>query len=185
MPYLRPATDAPFGFLPADGSTARVNHYSKLTSTPAIFAGDLVKLNSSGQVVSATAITDVGLLGVAAESIASGSTTTCAVYDDPAQLFVVQEDSVGTAMSQTLVGNVADVTGFTPGTAAQVLRNRSIMQVDTSTATALPIAGASGAIKIIALSGIESGFPSAAGSPRKIVVMINPDFHLYASGSGV
>lgn len=185
MPYLKINTDAAFGFIPADGDKARVNAYSKLTSTPAIFAGDMLKLNSSGQVVPVTAIGDLGVIGVAAESIASGSTTTVLVYDDPNQLYVCQEDSVGTAMSQTLVGNVADITGFTPGTTAQATRNRSIMQLDTSTATVLPIAGTSGLLKILALSGIESGFPSAAGSPRKIIVSLNPDFCLLATGSGV
>ena len=185
MPYLRPDTNAPFGFMPADGATARIGYYSKLTSTPAIFAGDMLKLNSSGQVVPVTAITDVMIIGVAAESVASGSTTTCAVYDDPDQLFVCQEDSVGTAMSQSLVGNVADITGFTPGTAAQVTRNRSIMQLDTSTALSAPAAG-SGPLKIVRLHEVEtSGFPSAAGSPRKVVVSISPAFHYFASASGV
>jgi hypothetical protein len=184
MPYLKPNTDAAFGFIPADGDKARVRAYSKLTSTPAIFAGDLVKLNSSGQVVSATAIGDV-VVGVAAESIASGSTTTCLVYDDPDQFFICQDDSVGTAMAQSLIGELFSVTGFTPGTTAQVTRNRSIMQLDTSTNVTSLAASALAQLRLIDLSGIESGFPSAAGSPRKVIVSINPYLHQYSTASGV
>lgn len=182
MPYLKPNTDAPFGALPADGAQ-RVRHYSKASSTNAIFAGDFVTLNSSGQVQSIANLSDV-ILGVAAESVASGSTTTCAVYDDPDQLFVMQDDGVGTGMSQSLIGELYQLTGLTPGTAAQVTRNRSITQVDTSThVTSNTAAGQQ--VQVVALSQIESGFPTGAGSPMKVIVKINPFYHFYATTAGV
>ena len=184
MPYLRANTDAAFGFAPYDG-VKRISQYSKLSSTAAIFAGDVVLLNSSGQVQSAATITDRAIVGVAAESIASGSTTTCMVYDDPDQLFVAQDDSVGTALAQTHIGNQFSITGFTPGTAAQVTRNRSIMQVDTSTAAAGTEGTLNQAVMVVGLHPIESGFPSAASNPRKVIVRFNPAYHIFATSSGV
>ena len=126
MPYLKKATDAAFGLAPYTAAL-RVAQYVK-ASTTNIFAGNLVILDSSGEVTSLTTLGGAAnlVLGVAAETTLSASAgTTVMVYDHPDQLYVCQEDSDGTALSQTLVGNVFQVTGLTPGTAAQVTRGRS------------------------------------------------------------
>ncbi len=184
MPYLRPNTDAAFGFIPADGDKARVTQYEHATTDPGVFAGDAVKMTSAGQVTSVTAATDI-IVGVAAETLVTASGTAFInVYDDPDQRFLVQEDSVGTAMSQTLIGNLFDINNFLPTTSAQVTRGRSIQQLDTSTTITSP-AGGKGQLKLVAMSGIESSFPSASGSPRKVIVSISPFFHFYATASGV
>lgn len=177
MPYLRRATDAPFGLMPYS-DVLRLREYSKLTSTPAIFAGDILLLNSSGQLAPITGTRDVPVIGVAARSFASGSTGVVPVYDHPEQLYTCQEDSVGTAMAQTNVGNMADPTGLTPGTAAQVTRNRSITQLDMSTAGVV-----NGMLQIVGLHEVESGFPSASGNPRKVIVKINGAYHYFATQS--
>lgn len=52
---------------------------------------------------------------------------------DPNALFEIQEDSVGGALAATAVGNTADITGFTGGSAST---GQSSLMLDSSTATA-------------------------------------------------
>lgn len=183
MPYLKKATDAAFGLAPYTAAL-RVAQYVKASTTD-IFAGDLVILNSSGLVVSLADQAAAHLvLGVAAETTTSASAgTTVMVYDHPDQLYVCQEDSDGTALSQTLVGNVFQVTGLTPGTAAQVTRGRSITEVDTSTGVATAI-GAS-MLQLVKMHELEgTTMPTGTGDPRKVVVKILAGSHFYATQSG-
>ncbi len=183
MPYLKAATDAAFGLAPYT-APLRITTYVKGATTN-IFAGDLVTLLSTGLVTSLADPTIARLLvGVAAETTVSASAgTSVMVYDHPDQLFVVQDDSVGTAIAQTHVGNVFQVTGLTPGTAAQVARGRSITQMDTSTTAATAVAES--VLQFIKLHEIESPtFPATAALPRKCVVKILAGNHLYATQSG-
>jgi len=181
MPYLKAATDAPFGLAPHTNAL-RVNSYVK-ASTATIFAGDIVQLLSDGTVNRLNDFwgTAGPVVGVAAETQASASAgTTIMVYDHPNQLFVCQEDSVGTAIAQTHLGNSASPTGLIPTTAAQLARARSITQLDTSTVTAT---GAQ-MFQFMGLHPIEgTTYPSAASNPRKVIVKINPGFHYFASNS--
>jgi hypothetical protein len=183
MPYLKAATDAAFGLMPYT-APLRVNTYVK-GATVNIFAGDLVTLLSTGLV---TSLADPAIarliVGVSAETTLSASAgTTVQVYDHPDQLYVCQDDSVGTAIAQTHLGNVFEVTGLTPGTAAQVTRGRSITQMDTSTAAAAAI-GAS-VLQFVKMHEIEgTTFPATAALPRKCVVKIMAGSHFYATDSG-
>ena len=184
MPYLKPATDAPFGLAPHT-VPLRIGTYTKATTTN-LFAGGIVILDSAGEVVPLATLTGVNnlVVGVAAETTLSASAgTTVQVYDHPDQLFVCQEDSVGTALSQTLVGNVFQATGLTPGTAAQVTRGRSITQLDTSTGVATAI-GAS-MLQLVKMHEIEgTTMPTGTGDPRKVVVKFLAGTHFYATQSG-
>lgn len=184
MPYLKANTDAAFGLAPYS-APLRTTQYAKASTTD-IFAGNVCILNSSGQVVSLSDLSGVNnlVVGVAAEtSLSASAATTIMLYDHPQQLYVVQDDDVGTAMAQTLVGNVFQVTGLTPGTAAQVTRGRSITQLDTSTGVSTAV-GVS-MLQLIKMHEIEGGtFPSAAGSPRKVVVKFLAGTHFYSTQSG-
>jgi hypothetical protein len=181
MPYLKVATDAPFGLLP-DAAPLRIREYVKAATTT-IFGGDIVTMLSTGLV---DRINDAwGILGpvvgVAAETTLSASAgTTIALYDHPDQLFVCQEDSVGTAIAQTHVGNSFGPVGLIPTGTANLARNRSILQMDTSTTTAT---GAQ-MLQFLGLHPVEgTTYPSASSSPRKVIVKINPGFHFFASPS--
>lgn len=182
MPYLKAATDAAFGLAPYT-APLRVASYVK-GSTVNIFAGDIVTLLSTGLVVSMTDPSIGPVVGVSAETTLSASAaTTVFVYDHPDQLYVCQEDSVGTAIAQTHLGNLFQVTGLTPGTAAQVTRGRSITQLDTSTTAATAVAEST--LQFIKLHEIEgTTFPSASGNPRKVVVKILAGRLFYATQSG-
>jgi len=184
MPYLKKNTDAPFGLAPYT-VPLRVNSYTK-ASTTTIYAGDIVTLLATGLVNSLPAIdgSNQPVLGVAAETVTSASAgTTVMVYDHPDQLYVIQDDDVGTAIAQTHVGNLFTVTGLNPGTAAEVTRGRSITEMDTSSAAAT-VVGAS-LLQFVRLHEIETGgFPSAAGSPQKCVVKFLASNLFYATQSG-
>lgn len=184
MPYLKKATDAPFGLMPYT-APLRVNSYPKATTTT-IYAGDIVTLLATGLVNSLPTIdgSNQPIVGVAAETTTSASAgATVMVYDHPDQLYVIQDDDVGTAIAETHIGNLFAVTGLNPGTAAEVTRGRSITEMDTST-TAATVVGAS-MLQFIKLHEIESGsYPSSAGSPRKCVVKILASNLWYATQSG-
>ena len=169
MPYLRTATDAPFGAVP-EGPTARIRPYNKAVGyATRIFPGDFVTLASDGNVQVAAA-GDV-LLGVAAmNSAASTAEANFLVYDDPDQLFVVQNDDGGTALAQTNVGNNADILATTGDTTT----GRSLHELDQSTAIT-----ATAQLRIVGLHPIETAF----AANRKMVVRINE--HYYSQTAGV
>jgi hypothetical protein len=184
MPYLKKATDTAFGLAPYT-VPLRIGQYVK-ASTTNFFAGDIAIMDSAGEVVPLATLGGAQALvvGVSAETALSASAgTSIQLYDHPDQLFVIQEDSDGTALSQTLVGNVFQVTGLTPGTAAQVTRGRSITELDTSTGVATAI-GAS-MIQLIKMHEIEgTTMPTGTGDQRKVVVKFLAGSHFYATQSG-
>lgn len=178
MPYLRRATDNPFGLIPF-GAVLRVGKYRKGSDTNAdIFPGDLVVMASDGQVDDLGAATTTSVLGVAAAYYASGSASNeVLVYDHPDQLFSCQDDGDTSNMAATSIGNNVAPIGFTGDSTLL----RSITELDASTAdTGVRM------LKVVDLHPIENNsFASAAGNPRKWVVKINPYFHYHASANAV
>lgn len=178
MPYLQRATNNPFGLMPYD-QVLRIGTYGKASGTAAIFRGDIVQVNSSGQVAVITVPQALNVLGVAAAFFASGSAQTAVpVYDHPDQQYVCNDDSVGTQLAETNIGNTCDVTGLS----STSLLSQSVMQLDSSTAgvDSAPM------LKIIGMHPVEAGvFPTATGQSRKWIVMINSNHHAYATASGV
>lgn len=167
MPYLRAATDAPFGAMPYD-RTLRISRYNKDNAAARIFIGDFVILEADGSV--AVAAAGDALLGVAAMgSAASTAEANFLVYDHPDQLFVVQEDSDSAFMAQTNVGNNADILATTGDTTT----GRSAHELDMSNAAA-----ATAQLRIVELHPVETSFATAAGNQRKVIVRINE--HLLA-----
>lgn len=168
MPWLRTATDAPFGANP-EGPVLRIRPYNKDAAAARIFPGDFVTLEADGNVAVAAA-GDV-LLGVAAmPSPNATAEANMLVYDDPHQLFVVQADDGGTALAQTNVGNNADILATTGDTTT----GRSLHELDQSTAIT-----ATAQLRIIGLHPIETAF----AANRKYIVQINE--HYYSQTAGV
>ena len=101
----------PFGFAltKSEGKECRVKKYIKAAG--AIYPGDVVKLQASGDVVVAAA-GDV-ILGVAAEYVASAGTEVL-VYDDPEAEFMVQCSGTfalaDIGLNADIVANSADST---------------------------------------------------------------------------
>lgn len=175
MPYLRTNTDAPFGAIPYD-RVLRITPYVKLASYGTrIFKNDFVTLAADGG-VNVAAAGDV-LLGVAAgDSAASTLDNNFLVYDDPEQLFTVQNDDGGTALAQTNVGNNCDILA-TAGDADTATSRHEIDQSTAGTVTAQ--------LRIVRAHPIED---SPAGTPiyganRKVIVKINE--HYYSQTAGV
>lgn len=166
MPYLRAATDVPFGAMPYDG-VLRVTPYNKDAAAVRVFVGDFMTLEADGSV--AVAAAGDRLLGVAAMgSAASTAEANLLIYDHPDQLFVVQNDDSGVATAQTNVGNNADIVATTGDTTTE----RSLHEVSqTGWGTV------SAQLKLMRLHPIETAF----GSNRKVVVRIAE--HIYGTGS--
>jgi len=172
MPYLRAAFDAPFGALPT-GEIKRLRPYRKDSGASRIFPGDFVKMESDGNI--AVAAATERLLGVAAEPSANATADTeVLVYDDPDQLFVVQDDSDTTHVAETNIGNNADIVATTGNTTT----GRSNHELDSSGAGT-----GTAQLRILGLHPIETSFATAAGSPRRWIVQINE--HEYSQTSGV
>ena len=176
MPYLQRNVDKPFGLMPSSPN-ARTRPYNKDASASRIFPGDVVMLESDGNVAVITAGTETNILGVAAEgSLTLTAKTDFLVYDDPDQEFVVQDDSAGAFVAQTNVGNNADIVVTTGNTDTD--RSNHELDISSAVTTAAPL-------RILGLHGIESGFPTASGSPRRLKVKFGVSNHLLATGAGI
>lgn len=181
MPYLQKGTDTPFGLIPYD-KVRRAQEYDTV-ATQKIWAGSPVVMTSAGTVSIFAANTDINVLGVAATTVASSSSTgKLLVYDDPEQLFAVQDDGDTTHIALTNIGNTASMIGFTGNDTT----DRSIVELDSSTAAAGAYGTTALPLKIIRLHPVEGdSYASAAGSPKKWVVKFNPQVHYFASNSAV
>jgi len=145
----RPAGAAPFG------EPLRANSHQ---SGGVVYPGDLVKMNSSGQVVVAAA--NDALLG-AAVGYASASGQDILVADHPDQQFVIQADD-SDIDAQTDVGQNADILA-TAGSSAYKL---SRMELDSSTI-------ASDSTLPLRILGVEAAVDNAFGANVKCIVRIN------------
>lgn len=174
MPFLRRASDTPFGFYPYD-VTLSVTEY-RATGAGAIFRGDLVGMQPDGSVDTITAAASP-ILGVALGNITSGTDGTVLVADHPFQRYVVQDDGDTTAMTALSEGAKVDPILTTGDTTT----NLSRQEIDSSSAAA---PGHAQPIKVIRLHPCEAGsYASAAGSPRRWIVQIAN--HQLATPTGV
>jgi hypothetical protein len=102
--------NAPYGFKPSQtshGGPPRISIYPFNGGATAIFPGDLVKLETDGEVAPLAAATDEPILGVAANYVAANSAvgTNVYVYDDPEQIFEAQVDDT---LLDDYVGDLCD-----------------------------------------------------------------------------
>lgn len=175
MPWQRVAVDAPMGFRPYD-IVRRIQEYRLDSGNAAIYPGDLVGQEADGTVDVITT-TASPILGAAVGYVAAAAGGTVLVSDHPDQLFMVQDDGDTTAMTAMSEGLTADAILTTGSTTTF----QSLQEIDSS------LAGVgTKAIKVHRLAPCEAGsYASAAGSPRRWIVSINPRFHQYATQSGV
>lgn len=156
-------SNIPFGFQPlvTNGKQDQVTVYAK--TAVALYAGDVVKMTSTGQVAVAAA-GDV-FIGVCAESATAGATT-IAVYDDPSYRFMAQ---VNGDFQLTDVGQNANIVA----TAADTTLSRSKHSIDSSSFATT----ASLQFKVM---GLVARGVNAVGSYA--IVNVKPNAHFFASG---
>ena len=182
MPWLRPATDAPFGFMP-HGRVLSIGTYFKDASAAAFYPGDALIIESDGGLaVAAASSTDI--VGVAVDyTVASVLDRSVKVYDHPLQQYVVQDDNDTTIMAETELGTNVDMVVTTGDTTIL----RSLHEIDSSSAQTTNAL----AVKVIALHPIEgingySGtYTSSGAQARKWIVMFNIDSHHFNTATGV
>ena len=177
MPYLRPATDNPFGAIPY-GKVLRIRPYNKDSSAAAIYPGDFVILETDGGVIPATTGSTT-IVGVAAEySAASTAKTDFLVYDHPDQEFAIQDDGDTTAMDEASIGLRANIVVTTGSTTLL----RSLHEVDSDTANTTSTL----ALNIIGLHPVEArSFATTTGQWRKWIVTINNHIFGYIGRTGI
>ena len=169
MPWLRKATDTPFGLRPYD-EVKRIRPYNKTTAIAAIYPGDAV-IKAAGNTIDVGAASSTQYLGVAAMySPISTAEANFLVYDHPDQLFVIQDDSDTTAMTSTHSGMNCDLTVTTGDTATF----QSKHELDSNTAAIT----AGLAMKVLGLHEIEdNSYATATGNPRKWIVQFNAHYY--------
>lgn len=125
-----------------------------------IYPGDLVRMNSSGLIVAASADTSPNI-GVSAQYAVSGQEVK--VWDDPDQRFVCQADSGGSiSIAQTNAGLNYQIVATTGSTAYK----QSRQELDAST-------GATDSNLPLRMLAISPAVDNAAGVLAKVVVAIN------------
>ena len=170
-------SDAPNGSKPWNGNGVppRLRLYKGGTTT-SIGQGDIVALATNGRVHRiATTTGSARIVGVAAHYVAapaSGVTTApdVWVYDDPEQIFVIQDDGAAATPAQASVGATAPVVLGTPNTTT----GRSIQELDISglgTST----------IDVFVVLGFLEGPSFEIGKNAKMLVRLNR--HLLKIGS--
>lgn len=159
MPYLQPATDNPFGFMPAeDLDRQRIISRPKASSATVLFAGDPVILSAGAVTLAQTTSSGVNM-GVCAGPSAAGETHVL-VYEGPDNLFTAQDDGDTSALTATAIGkNFAMLM-----TTGSVLLNRSQVEIDANTGGTT---STDKGVRIVDLHPIEKGvFASGTGQPR-------------------
>jgi hypothetical protein len=152
------------GFLPY-GEVLRERPY---VAGGTVYAGDLVKMNSSGLVVVCAA--GDAALGVACAKATSGNPVM--VWDHPDQQYVCQA-TTGVSIAQTHAGNNADILA----TAGSSTYNMSRQELDASTL-------ATTSTLVLRVLGIAPAINNAAGDVAKVIVAINVS-QLKAGADGV
>ena len=183
MPYLQPATNNYFGFMPATAN-ARVNLYPVSSSEAGdINIGDVVVLTSIGTVkVAPISGLASGMAGVAASYLAatagilaaklnSNSSGMVLVYDNPDQIFVGCDTTSAVAAASTAyaststenewIGHTVTVctTGCIGSTGPSGTLHRSVMALSGVLST---YGAATGVFKILGLHPVENNTLSTA-----------------------
>lgn len=183
MPFLRPATNNYFGFMPA-GEIKRMTPYPVSSSEAGNIAiGDVVVLTSRGtaKVAPAGALASL-MLGVAANSVTAGAgstsarigdpTASCFVYDHPDQMFVGCDTTsspivfAGSTNSPSIGQTYAVLTTGCTGSTGVGPSGQSVMALSGTVST---YGAATGVFKLVGPHPIEAanfstGIFSSAGA---------------------
>lgn len=101
--------DRPSGFKPKKGDKAQISYHSLSDTNAEIKRFHPVVKAGTGYVAEATAGAGANsILGIAAEYKAANSGGNLAVFDDPNEVFLAQDDGVGTATSVASEGSNMD-----------------------------------------------------------------------------
>ncbi len=153
MPYIQPATNTYFGFMPAQGyGSGAVNPYVVSSSEVDINIGDAVVVTTMGTVRPTAGTWSTGILGVAANYVKAGDGSTgvnrltclssqiCLVYDDPDQVFVGHDSTSGIIADLSNMKGVSIIsTGVAGSTVPNGMLHRSVMVIGAaSTAGSQP-----------------------------------------------
>lgn len=194
MPYIFAATaSAPFGLIPVEGIVpAQTNAYIVGTSAGAIQIGDVVVLGTDGLVqvaasgllsVAGTGVTTV--IGVAAQGLAASPAagTEILVYDDPNQIFVIQDDgNAAGGMQTTGVGSIGLTFGFAATAGSTTLERSGMVLKGTSGSTAQTLP-----FKVLGQHRVEGAgtalVTAASGAFTRWRVKFNPAAHLLQGGA--
>lgn len=169
MPFLKKATDNPFGFRP-DQVPLQVSPYTIDASAAIVYPGDIVIVEADGALGIAAA-GSVNCVGAAAGyNAASTAASRFLVYDHPEQRFVGQDDGAVGIMTATSIGANVDLLATTGDTTTR----QSLQELDSSSATTT----ATLVFKVLALHEIENlSYATTTGEQRKWLVKINNHLH--------
>ncbi len=194
-PWLQPATNNYFGFLPVTGNgvEAQTNAYVVSSSEGLIAAGDLCVMTSKNTVKTASTATGTALaanvIGVSAQFFAAGvgstaatNTNKCLIYDAPAQLFAVCDSSSGIVGSSGIgLSYFVSGTGVTGSTGVNATLGRSVMAISGAVQ-----ASSAGQVLIVGLHPIENNVlatgATGAANVRKWIVACKT--HMFQPASG-
>jgi hypothetical protein len=172
-------TDNPRGLRPIRGNNEggpRLTLYKGGTTT-SIGRGDVVALATNGRVHRVATTTASGaVIGVAANYVAAPAAGVTAtpdvwVYDDPAQLFEIQDDGAGATPAQAIVGATFPLVLGTPNTTT----GSSIQELDISA----PGTAATDPLHVVGF--VEGVNRDASAKYASIIVRLNR--HLFMTGS--
>lgn len=203
MPFIRSKSTAPFGFVPAESpyGSAPVGAYAVSSSDAVgVNAGDVVAMSSVAPtgglplVQPISGVWSTGIVGVAAHSLAAGTGNKAAslntftsaillVYDDPNQLFYVNDfaSSVGGGLASSAASFQVSVlaTGGVGSTGVNPLLARSVQTIGgLSTSAVLPF-------RVVGLHPIDTNTSSALGvQGRTWIVALNAGARTPAASQG-
>lgn len=165
MPFLRKATDNPFGFLPNSG-LMQISPYTVDSGAAILYPGDALICEADGA-LGVAAAGSVNVIGVAMEyNPASTAASRFLVADHVLQEFVGQDDGDTGIMTATSIGANVDLLATTGDTTTR----RSKHELDSSSCTTT----ATLVWKVKELHPIEGlSYASAVAQQRKWVVTIN------------
>jgi hypothetical protein len=165
--------DAPFGFRPVRDPSGRIPKTAYKTATnTAIYEGDLVEFNTTGNVrtIDNTSSTANAVIGVAAHYRAASTTRSFVlVYDGPNTVFEVQSDGAtdpGTTTPFSHAMNAAYVTITTGNTTTK--RSKHELDYDTiaETTTAVP----KSPLKVVGMSRRVGNDPALSHAVYEVII---------------
>lgn len=159
-------SNTPFGLIPAQ--PIRSAHWYEAGATAAaIYPGDVVAIRADGKLAVAAA-GGTQLVGVAG-SYKSATYATVLVYDDPDQVFLVQDDGAGTtSLATSKIGLNGDIVA-TVGNSTS-LKSRQTFDRN-------PIAASTANLRLIGITANQ-----ATGKYQVVQVVINEHFHKKLTG---
>jgi len=179
----------PLNFSPGGGTFRRTLYRLTTSATAAVYIGQPMDLDANGRVVPAGIADNSPVLGpvvgfmdtnksglpsnltsLSQEGYLDGNVDAyCVIADDPNQIFVIQEDTGGTALAE---GDIGDTIDMVPRTSSgSSVTGKSTFEADAST-----VAGDTGGqLRVLGLADYmnNDGTSNAWGDYAKLMVKIN------------